>query len=108
MTGMYWELQSKLQHFLAAMPTKPSTVRRKQSERRRSGRQLTAIPARLLVPRARAIPCTIVALSTEGACLTLEAKSGMPANLRMRAGGSVYRVQATERGTGYVFVKFRR
>ena len=87
--------------------TKPPTARRKRPERAQTGRQPTAIPARLLVPDAPSIPCTIRALSTEGACLVLPAPSDMPVNLRMRAAGSVYRVQTVERGSGYVFVKFR-
>ena len=92
------------QHF-SAMLSKPSSARRQRSSRRRV--RHSAIPARLLVPHAPSIKCTIVALSTEGACLALGAAPRLPIILRMRAAGSVYRVQVAERGVGYVFVRFR-
>ena len=68
---------------------------------------MSAIPATLLLPHAPSIKCTIVGLSTEGACLALGATARIPVNLRMRAAGSVYHVQTAERGVGYAFVKFR-
>jgi hypothetical protein len=92
------------QHFFA-MSSKPSSARRQRSSRRRV--RHSAIPARLLLPHAPSIKCTIVALSTEGACLALGAAPRLPINLQMRAAGSVYRVQVAERGVGYVFVRFR-
>jgi hypothetical protein len=55
----------------------------------------------------RPIPCTIVALSTDGARLSLKTPAGIPNNLRMRAAGNTYRVQTTRRHARYLLIKFR-
>jgi hypothetical protein len=87
-----------------AMSTETSPAR--EAQRARTHRS-TTIAAKLLVPRARPIPCTILALSTEGACLAVGRTRRIPVNLRIRAAGSEYRVRTTERGAGYVFVRFQ-
>src|SRR5437667_7564379 len=107
MTRLQRERRHGRQHFFVAMHAKRSSTRRKGSERRRRGRHATAIPAKLLLPQAPPIACTIVALSTEGARLALRKTSNLPVTLRMRAAGKVYYVETAQRAGDHLFVKFR-
>jgi hypothetical protein len=89
------------------MSSNRSSVCRTRSRALPIRRRRTAIAAELLLPDARPIACTIVALSTDGARLSLKTAAGIPNNLCMRAAVNTYRVQATHRSARYLLVRFR-
>jgi hypothetical protein len=77
------------------------------SERRTKTRRATNVPAEIILPTGRAIPCRVVSVSEGGARLSVASVLGLPTAFELRAGGRVYRAYIVRRGIGSLAVRFR-